>query len=435
MYRTPVAPAGLVLVLGLLPASLHAQAGKPLTLGDAARVAATNGPTTAAAREHAISAGARVYQARAELLPSLSSQAIVDGGSEQVGTFGSSVGGPTPLASNRDVDFRFQASQKLFDLAAIRRVRTSAMEADATASSARDASEVAAQTGALAYLRVLRADARLTARLADSTLSAELLDIARQQLAAGTAIALDVTRAESQLASNVSDLIGARSELAQARLELSHALALPMGGNLVLADSLRAPAPADAMVTEAEAVRTALTHRGDVLAAESWSEAARRDVGAIRAERLPTVSLFSTIASNQTGAFDAHTYGIQVSFSLFDGFRRESRIAEARAHERETSAQWEDLRRQVEVEVRSALLDLSAAKERVGATGVQLRLAEQEVAQARERFAAGLDDNSDVIAASLSLNGARDRSVDALASYHAARVALASAQGVTTAMD
>jgi len=62
-------------------------------------------------------------------------------------------------------------------------------------------------------------------------------------------------------------------------------------------------------------------------------------------------------------------------------------------------------------------------------------LAEQEVAQARERFRQGVSGNADVITASMSLNSARDLVIDARTSYHLARVALASAQGTTTSLQ
>jgi outer membrane protein len=82
--------------------------------------------------------------------------------------------------------------------------------------------------------------------------------------------------------------------------------------------------------------------------------------------------------------------------------------------------------------VRGALLDLRAAREQTEAAGERLHLAEQEVAQARDRFRAGVSGNADVITASLSLNAARTAYVDALAAAQSARVALARAQGVVT---
>ncbi|HEX6587458.1 MAG TPA: TolC family protein, partial [Longimicrobiales bacterium] len=100
--------------------------------------------------------------------------------------------------------------------------------------------------------------------------------------------------------------------------------------------------------------------------------------------------------------------------------------------ERELDVRERDLRSQVTVEVRSALLDIASAREQVEAGRERVRLAEQEVSQARERFAAGVAGNADVISASLSLSAARTALVDIEALYESARVALARAQGTLT---
>jgi len=91
-----------------------------------------------------------------------------------------------------------------------------------------------------------------------------------------------------------------------------------------------------------------------------------------------------------------------------------------------------DLEAQAAADVRGSLLDLRSAREQVAATQERVRLAEQELSQARERFRAGVAGNADVITASLSLNGARTAAVDALTAYQAARVSLARAQGSLT---
>jgi outer membrane protein TolC len=93
-----------------------------------------------------------------------------------------------------------------------------------------------------------------------------------------------------------------------------------------------------------------------------------------------------------------------------------------------------DLRQQAAIEVRGALLDLASAREEADAVREALRLAQQEVSQAQERFRAGVAGNADVITASLSLNSARTQAVDALSSYQAAKVALARAVGSVTAL-
>src|SRR5690606_3969004 len=142
-------------------------------------------------------------------------------------------------------------------------------------------------------------------------------------------------------------------------------LGLPIATRVVLADSLRDPAAADLLVNESEAVSGALNRRGDVLAAQASGLAAERWIGAAKRERLPTVSVFAQAASNSNGTLDSHTCGLMVSLPLFDGCRRESRIAGGHAKEREAEARYQDARRRTEVEVRSALLDLGSAREQV----------------------------------------------------------------------
>lgn len=84
--------------------------------------------------------------------------------------------------------------------------------------------------------------------------------------------------------------------------------------------------------------------------------------------------------------------------------------------------------------MRTAILDLATARDQVEAARERLRLAQQEYAQAHERFSAGVAGNADVVTASLALNAARNLNIDALASYQSARVELARAQGTATAL-
>jgi outer membrane protein len=412
-----------------------------LTLGDAARLAADRNATATSAREQASQAEARSRQFRADLLPQLAARG--EAGSRTYNTSSLGIDFPTVDQDGqvegpvRNIDMRFRVTQRLIDLPAVARWRASSAGAGAAHATARATAEDKARRGALAYLRVARADAQLAARVADSTLAAELVAIAQQQVAAGTAIVLDVTRAQTRLAASTSQLIDGRSERARAELELLHTLALPVETRIELSESLRLPSGIDVGLTEEQAVRFALQRRFDVQAAEATVSESRLKVNAARAERLPRVELFGdrgTSGKNTDHLLGTYSYGIQVTIPMLDGFRREARIDEERSRHREAELRRKDARLRTEVDVRSALLDISAARERVVASQVQLELAEKEVAQAQERFRAGIADNSDVIAASLSLNSARDTFVNAIASYHGARVELASAQGTTTAL-
>ena len=72
------------------------------------------------------------------------------------------------------------------------------------------------------------------------------------------------------------------------------------------------------------------------------------------------------------------------------------------------------------------------ASEALTASRERLRLAEQEVEQARERFRAGVAGNADVVTAALTLNAARSQYVDVLTALQQVRVSLARAEGAIT---
>ncbi len=183
-------------------------------------------------------------------------------------------------------------------------------------------------------------------------------------------------------------------------------------------------------------VNAALLHasdtRADVRALLAQKAAQRQSASAIKWERTPQLGLVvdqGVIGRNWNRLLPTYTWGVQLSVGLFDGFRREGRMQEQIAATRETDARLRDLRAQSALEVRAALLDLNGALEQVDAVRERLRLAEQEVSQAQERFRAGVAGNADVITALLSLNQARTLRNDALASYQSSRVALARAMG------
>jgi outer membrane protein len=414
-----------------------------LSLGEAVRLAARQNAAVESARFRMQAAQARVTQRRADLLPNVSAAAA-----ERRATLNSAAAFPielpvagidsrgTVLGPLDVFDARARLTQSLYDPAAQARVRSARTGVAAAGADVGQSADRAAAAAANAYLSVLRADAVYRARLQDSTLASELLRIARDQLTAGTGVALDVTRARSQLTNARSQLIVARNERERTRIDLARALSLPLV-NLVLVDSL-STLPLNVAASEHEALEAAYRGRSDLQAITLQAEAARQQASAIRKERLPTVGVLADYGlSQRNGRSYLPTYdvGVMLSLPLFDGFRREGRVAEQTtvAHDLEMRAR--DLRTQVEADVRIAVLNLGSSTEAVAAARERLGLAEQEVAQSRERFQAGVSGNADVITASLTLNSARTQLVDALTAYQASRVALARAEGVISTLD
>ena len=415
-----------------------------LTLGDASRAAVEHSAIADIARVRVDGAKARVRQAKSALLPSLTGTALQSGRTFNTATLGIDFPGNPPLFKPEgqvegpvnSLDFRGHVVQTIYDQSARARVRASESGVIAASAEATSAGESAAAAAGIAYVRAQRADAHLRSRIADSTLSAELLGIARDLLQAGVGIALDVTRAQSQFAGFRAQLIGARNDRARSRLELLRAIGLPLETPIELADSLTAPVT-DEIPNEQAAVDAALRQRADVRAAEQQLDAMRHQIAAIRAERLPTLGVVAdqgVIGKTAAHLLATYTYGIQLSVPVFDGSRRAGRVEEQSALAREIEVRERDLRAQIAVEVRGAILDLSSAREQVDAVRERVRLSEQEVTQARDRFSAGVAGNADVISASLSLSAARTSLVEAETAYQASRVALARAEGTITSL-
>ncbi len=414
-----------------------------LTLGEAVRLAARQNTAVEVARDRVQAAQARVTQRRADLLPNVSALAA-----EQRTTLNSASAFPIELpvpgiAPNGTVlgpldvfDARARVKQSVYDPAARARVQSARTSVAAAGADVAQTADVAATNTANAYLSVLRADAVYRARMQDSTLASELLRIARDQVTAGTGIALDVTRARSQLTSSRSQLIAARNERDRTRIDLARTLSLPLV-DLVLVDSLSSLS-LNVATTEREALDAAYRGRSDLQSLTLQAEAARQQAKAIGKERLPTVLVLGDYGMSQRNGrsfLPTYSVGVALSVPIFDGFHREGRIEEQTSVARELDNRVRDLRTQVEADVRIAVLDIASSTEAVAAARERLGLAEQEVAQSRERFQAGVSGNADVITASLTLNVARTSLVDALTAYQGSRVALARAEGVISTID
>ena len=419
-----------------------------LSLGEAARLAAQQSAIAQGARLRADEAEARVRQRRADLLPNLSSYVQQSGRTFNTATFGIDFPAPPgqpPVFDPRGqvegpvnlLDIRGRVQQNLLDFSAIGRVKSAQAQARSSNADADASAELAATTATTAYVRAMRADADLRARQADSLLATQLLRIAQSQLQAGTGVGLDVTRAKAQLAATRASLISSRNARDHAHLDLLRSLAVPVGTEITLSDSLSPAAPRQTLPDEATLVQQAIRNRPDLIAEEERVRAAKQGLSAIKAERLPTLGLVAddgVIGKTGGKLLTTYTWGVQLTLPIFDGFRREARVQEQQSMVKEAEIRRRDVEQQAQADVRGALLDLANAREQVAAATERLDLAEQELSQARDRFNAGVAGNADVVNASLALTASRTLVNDAETAYQLARVALARATGSVTTL-
>jgi outer membrane protein len=398
-----------------------------LGLADAVRLAAERNATVELSRLAADETATKVSEERASLLPHLSVDASHGDRTFNTASFGldfPTAPGQQPLFDPNGevlgpvttVDFRGHVAQTLFDWSAIQRVRRARADLDADRARTDVVREQAAAKAAVAFVQAWRAHDRLSARAADVALAEDLRAAARELLDAGVGVRLDLTRAEAQLATMQAELVTARAEVSRADLALLRALNLP----------LDTPAVVDAEV------RVAVGRRADIEELDRRIDAARRDVAEVRAERLPTVALVAgdgVTGSAYDHLLNTYEWSLRVSVPVFDGLGRRSREQARRARASALEVRRQELARQVEFDIRDAILRVESARELVAASGARLDLATAELEQARERFRAGVAGSADVVTASIRLNEARTATVDARAALGAARVTLAIADG------
>ena len=121
--------------------------------------------------------------------------------------------------------------------------------------------------------------------------------------------------------------------------------------------------------------------------------------------------------------------GAALELPIFAGGAITGRVREADGRRAAAESKLVDLGAQVEEDVRLALIDLIDAVERVDTASEVEELAEDELGMARDRFAAGVADNVELLDSQAALTHARNARVSALARYQAARISLALALG------
>lgn len=328
------------------------------------------------------------------------------------------------------VDARVSGSQSIFDFSTIRRYQASKVGVTAARSDADATQEQVASQVARAYLAAVRGDADVETAQANVTLSEALLKQSENEKAAGTGTGIEITRAKVQLANDRQRLLVAQNARHSAHLQLLRAINMRLDTDLELTDKLHY-IPVDAVTMDA-AKAQALKERPDLKAQQNREANARLSASATRLERLPSLAAFGDygdIGTSLTNSVPTRTVGIQVKVPIFDGGRRDARREESASQYRAEAVRTNDLKEQIELDVRLALDSLQSADQQVRVAQEGLDLANNELTQARRRVDAGVAISVEVTDAQTRLERARDNRTEALYNYNLARLDLAQAMG------
>jgi outer membrane protein TolC len=337
---------------------------------------------------------------------------------------------PSLIGPFNVMDARISATQSIFDFSSIRRLQAARAGVAAAKSDLTNAEEQVAAQVARAYLMAIRADADLVAAQSNITLSKAVLAQAENQKAAGTSTGIEITRARVQLANDQQRLLVVQNARRSAHLQLLRVMRQRLDAELELTDKL-GYIPVDAVTLE-QANSQALDSRPDLKAQLDREDSMRLSASATKMERVPTLSFFGdygTLGSGFDNSLPTRTAGITLRVPIFDGGRKDARRAESASQYRAEKVRTQDLKEQIELDVRLALDLLRSAEDQVKVSQEGQQLAENELAQAQRRYEAGVSFGLEVTDAQTRLERARDNRIQALYNYNIARIDLDQAMG------
>jgi outer membrane protein len=321
-------------------------------------------------------------------------------------------------------------SAPVFDLTLWQRYQEARNTADASKANSLSTREQVILLTVSQYIGTLRAVANVQASQSRVDLAQALYDQAADLQKEGVGTGIDTLRANVELQNEKQRLLEAQNDRETFLYGLSRLLNLDPRQKIELADALSF---SDTPQPEVEAsIEAALADRQEWKALDSQVKAAENEKKAAQASRLPSVRFdgeYSYFGSSGNTTLPTYTYQGRVDFPLFTGGRIHAQIVSADLEIRKLEEQRADLRNQIALDVKTALLNLDSARSEVQVANLGVQLSKEEVDQARDRFKAGVANNIEVIQAQDSLSRANDNQIAALYRFNQARADFARSIG------
>lgn len=262
----------------------------------------------------------------------------------------------------------------------------------------------------------------------------QLLDLARQQYDAGVAVKIDVTRAEVRLATVKRSLMEAQTAAEDSALQLKNLLDIELEQALRLDRSLMESINTPPALKRYGQLTELTEARPEVKSQQMQLQQALLAKRAADWQRLPALSLFADWGYDANELSDddqgeAWMLGVELSLPIWEGGRIAAESREAQAAVRQNQLALDELNNAVEREFKFALLEMDSRYAQIEIAHDEVRLGQDEVEQARERYNEGLADNRELIDAQQRLADAENSHLRALYMYRLSRLDFARAIG------
>ena len=384
------------------------------------------------ARQH----GTR-WTALADLLPNVGGRLTENRQKVNLAAFGFPLppGVPALVGPFNVFDARVNLSQSIFDLRAINASRAENHNLAAAELNVKTARDLVVLVTANLYLQSLAAAARVQSAQAQLQTAQALFDQATSLRAGGIVAGIEVLRAEVQLGTDRQRVTTVQNDLEKTKLQLARVVGLPPGQAFTLTEDIPlAPFPE---ITLEQALDRAYKTRPDYLAAQERVAAAEYERAAAAGEWLPSVRVNADYGRIGLTAADSEaTYSLAgvLNVPIFNGGRTKGRIIQAESDLRSRQSELADLKAGIDFDIRSAFLDLRSSTEQLEVATRSRDLAGQQLTQARDRFAAGVASNIEVVQAQEAVATASEQYIGATYSFNVAKALLARDLGVAEDM-
>jgi outer membrane protein TolC len=380
------------------------------------------------------SAHGQRWEQLSALLPHVTASPFVDASKISLPEQGlTSLGGmrlPASLGPFSYFDARVAVTQSLFDWKSINATRAASQSVKSAEYTSRDARDLVVLAVGYTYLQAVADEARIETAEAQVQTAEALHQQTADQLDAGTSPEIDELRTKVELQTRQQQLIQAKNDFAIQKLTVARVIGLAPGQEFELTDkALYEPFTG---VTVDEALKRAYAARADYQAAASDVRAAEFQRKAAVAGYLPSLGFsadYGTGGGHPSTATQVGDVRGTLTIPIFEGGSVRGDVLQADAKLEQSRERLENLRAQVDSDVRAALLNLQSSADRVNVARSNIELAEKTLVQSRDRFSAGVTDTVEVVQSQEAVASAHEQYISSLYNYNFAKISLARALG------
>lgn len=327
-------------------------------------------------------------------------------------------------------DARASVTTNLFSWGAIQGERAATQRLQSSRHTYNDARDLVVLAVGYNYLLAVADGATIDTAQAQVNTAQALFTQAEDQVQAGTSPAIDALRNHVELQTREQQLIQAKNDYAIQRLTLARVIGLAPGQQFELTDkSLYQPFTG---ITLDEALKQAYASRSDYQAALADVHASEYTLSAAKAERYPSLGFSADYGVAGSHADQSH--GVMdvrgtLNVPIFTGGATHGDILQAQAQLTQARERLANMHAQIDQDVRTALLNLQSSSDLVNVAKSNIDLANQTLAQSRDRFSAGVTDSVEVVQSEEQVASANQQYISSLYNFNYAKIALARAMG------